>query len=272
MGRAADLFELSPLDVAPVVTVRAKVQRRLPEVKIFGYTGGQVDYEGIDAPLASVIGDIFGSRRFGHRYNTEGLGVKGPMNRKKIDEVMNNPVTEVGLWAAIGERMQQIAQDEYRHSWVDSGIEFGGLPYTELFDIENKREEGRQEHGPSWVAFDIQLPGLGSTELLGKKTRWAGFILGPTGKQKLPTNEGEPEKVRLTSLMLAETDHGIGPVAVYSDIDPAHPPKKRELHFEFNPENHGAHVRGFPFDLRIATICLPQNGGLSPSGARSGAN
>ena len=272
MGRVVELLEPHSQNLGHAESAREVVPRRLLEVKTLGYTGGQVDYEAIDAQLASAIGDIFGSKGFGKRYNAEGLGIKGPMNRKEIDKLMKDPTGEVGLWAAIGERMQQIAKGEYRYPWVDSDIEFAGLGYTELFGIENKREEENQPHGPSWVEFGIKLPGLGSTELLGKRERWAGFLLGPTGKQKLRGEEGEPEKVRITSLVLAETDHGIGPVAVYSDIDPTNSPQSRErLNFEFNHENHGAHVRGFPFDLRITAICLPQ-GGISPSGARSGAN
>jgi len=278
-----ELLECPKVEVVPesepkvadsVVTAGAAETRRIVrDVKIWGYTGGQVDYEAV-AP--ALVGSRFGSIAFGERYNTEGLGSK-ILSRAAIDEVIENPAREVGLWSAIGERMHEIAGQEYGHFFGDLGIGGGELNYTKLFEIP------REEHGPSWVDFEIKLPGLGYTELFGKKTQGSGFLLGPIGQQKL--SKREEEKVRIISLVLAQADNGIVPVAVYSDIDSTNFPKNDNPPFSFHPENHTASSREHRSDVRITTVFQPQgitlieggktvkiNVGSSLAGSRTGAN
>jgi len=203
MGRAAEFLGFPHSDIieAQVIVHGEPTVNKEHEIYPLGYTGGQVDYETANPAL---VGSLFGSIAFGRRYNTEGLGViEGPeakvfKSRADIEKIMDNPTGKVGLWAAIGERMQQIEQEEYKPFWVDLGLEFEGLGYKELFEIEERRAQYGSEHGPSWRDFDIQLPGLGTTVLFGDETKASGFLLGPIGQQRVLIRRKSSRKRRNT--------------------------------------------------------------------------
>ena len=85
--------------------------------------------------------------------------------------------------------------------------------------------------------------------------------------------------------MLVKTDKGIGPVAVYSDIDPTNPSKDGKPQLWFHPENHTASSREHSSAVRLITVYQPQgeitivggrkvriNVGTSLAGSRTGAN